>query len=206
MTKQEIIALIESEARAAGLDPACMVRIAQIESGLNPQSRNPKSGAAGLYQIMPFHNVANVLDPLTNIRWAMRFTKQNHDYLRKNGVPVDCFWTYLAHQQGAGGALILWNKRNLRIDQLTEKERRNLLANVGANDFTTVAQFLQFWERKVTNNIVGRAVASLPDTLQISLARATDYQLTAILVAGLGVVASACITKFVERKPLWSKA
>lgn len=210
MTKQEIIALIESEARAAGLDPACMVRIAQIESNFIPTAinRNGKkpSLAAGLYQIMPFHNVPNVLDPLTNIRWAMRYAKQNHEYLRKNGVPVDCFWTYLAHQQGAGGAVSLWKKRNLRIDQLTAEERRNLLANVGANDFTTVAQFLQFWERKVTNNIVGRAVASLPDTLQISLARATDYQLTAILVAGLGVVASACITKFVERKPLWSKA
>lgn len=213
MTKQEIIALIEREARAAGLDPACMVRIAQIESSLDPtrinrtiQRNGRASMAAGLYQIMPFHKVANVLDPLTNIRWAMNYAKQNHEHLRKNGVPIDCFWTYLAHQQGAGGAVKLWNKRNLRIDQLNAEERRNLLANVGANDFTTVAQFLQFWERKITKNVVGRAVAAMPEALQIGLSRATDYHLTAIMLAGAGVAAAACITKFVERKPLWSKA
>jgi hypothetical protein len=194
MTRQEIIQLIQREAQAAQLDPACMVRIAEIESGFNPEARN-KSGAAGVYQIMPFHKVDNVFDPLTNIRWAMNFTKQNHEYLRKNGVPISCFTTYLAHQQGADGAVTLWSVRGKRIDELTPKQRKNILANVGGNDFVTVDQFLTFWQRKIMKS----PLASLPDSFQIPLARVDSRALAGISAVLLGVATTYAITRFVEK-------
>jgi hypothetical protein len=201
MTKQEIIALIYREAIAAQLDPACMVRIAEIESSLDPNRVN-RSGkkpslAAGLYQIMPFHNVANVLDPLTNIRWAINFTKQNHEYLRKNSIPVNCFTTYLCHQQGAAGAVILWNaaKAGQRISDLTSKIQIAVRNNVGANDFSTVEQFLRFWERKINKS----PVSLLPDAAQIPLARVDAHVMAGATAAVLGIATTLLVTRFVEK-------
>lgn len=196
MTKQEIIALIYREAVAAQLDPACMVRIAELESGINPSARNP-SGASGLYQIMPFHNVSNVFDPLTNIRWTINFTKRNHEHLRRNGIPVNCFTTYLAHQQGAGGAVLLWNaaKEGKRISEMTSRMQINVRNNVGANDFTTVEQFLRFWERKINKS----PVSLLPDAVQIPLSRMDRSLLAGATATLLGISAVVAVTHFVEK-------
>jgi len=196
MTKQEIIALIYRESIAAQLDPACMVRIAELESGVNPNARNP-SGASGLYQIMPFHKVSNVFDPLTNIRWTMNFTKQNHDHLRRNGIPVNCFTTYLCHQQGAGGAVLLWNaaKEGKRISEMTSRMQINVRNNVGANDFTTVEQFLRFWERKINKS----PVSMLPDAAQIPLARVDANLMRGATAALLGIATTLLVTRFVEK-------
>lgn len=209
MTTDQIKALIVRESQAAQLDPACMLRIAEIESGFNPNAKNPlqkvpgKAQAQGLYQIMDFHNVPNAFEPLVNIRWTMDFTKRNHEFLRKNGVPVNCFTTYLAHQQGAAGAVLLWQNRGKRLSELSEKTRTAILKNVDKpQNFTTVEQFLTFWERKISKNAVSRVVSALPDSLQVFLSHATDYQLTAGMTALAAVGISAAITKFVERKPL----
>jgi Transglycosylase SLT domain len=213
MTKQEIIAIIEREARAAGLDAACMVRIAEIESSFNPNIVNktplPKGGtsdASGLYQILPRHRVANVLDPTVNARWAMQYAKQNHELLRKNGFRVDCFTTYLCHQQGGGGAIILLKaaRDGKKISDLSSTLRTNIGANTAGQRLTTVEQFLTFWERKIAKGAISRTVTALPEEAQISLARLTNHQLLAITISAAAGIASLCITKFVEKKPLWS--
>jgi soluble lytic murein transglycosylase-like protein len=153
MTTAQIIGIIETEARANGLEPAWMVRIAEIESALNPNAKNP-SGASGLFQIMPFHKVQNVFDPLVNTRWAMQFTKKNQLHLRSNGFPITCFTTYLAHQQGATGAVALLRAAadGKRISDLSPRLIRNISANTGGNKFQTVREFLTFWETKINRS------------------------------------------------------
>lgn len=47
-----IILLIRSEAKAAGVDPSLAVRVAECESGVNPEAKNPTSTATGLYQFL----------------------------------------------------------------------------------------------------------------------------------------------------------
>lgn len=200
MTRTEIIALIRQEATAAQLSPECMIRIAEIESNLNPNAVNQDSKAAGLYQIMPFHNVPNVLDPLVNTRWAMNYAKQNHEVLRKNNFPVTCFTTYLCHQQGSGGAVLLLKaaREGKRIQDLSAQTQANIGANDGNNSFTTVEQFLRFWERKITNS----PVSALPEIVQIPLARFSGTAVAAITATALGLAATYAITRFVEKTTL----
>jgi hypothetical protein len=175
MNTAAIISLIESEARAAGLEPTWMVRIAEIESSLNPHAVNKQSGASGLYQIMPFHNVTNVLNPLVNIRWAMQFTRSNHAHLRKHDVPVTCFTTYLAHQQGATGAVMLLKAAadGKLIHELSHRLRTNIGANDADNAFKTVQQFLDFWERRINKGL--KEVQSNPRTRTIGADGATLF-------------------------------
>jgi hypothetical protein len=151
MTTAAIIGIIESEARIAGLPPAWMVRIAELESSLRPNAVNKESGASGLYQIMPMHKVKNVLDPTVNARWTMQFTRGNHAHLRSSHIPITLFTTYLAHQQGATGASILMRAAasGQFIHELPARIRRNIGANDADNAFQTVKQFLDFWERRV---------------------------------------------------------
>jgi Transglycosylase SLT domain len=149
-----IISIIETEARIAGLPPTWMVRIAEIESSLNPNAVNKLSGASGLYQIIPFHRVDNVLDPTVNTRWAMKFTKRNHLHLMSNSFPITCFTTYLAHQQGAGGAVAILRAAadGKFIRDLSPRLRRNIGANTAGNDFQTVQQFIDFWRSRLRMN------------------------------------------------------
>jgi soluble lytic murein transglycosylase-like protein len=130
-----------------------MVRIAEIESSLNPNAKNP-SGASGLFQIMPFHEVKNVLDPEVNARWTMKFTKQNHKHLMSNGFPITCFTTYLAHQQGAGGAVAILRAAadGKRINELSPRLQRNIGANTGGNKLQTVQEFIIFWRTRLKMN------------------------------------------------------
>ena len=62
-----IVALIRERALANGVDPAALVRIAQIESGLNPSAANPSSSAKGLFQFVDRtakqYGLTNPLDP-----------------------------------------------------------------------------------------------------------------------------------------------
>jgi soluble lytic murein transglycosylase-like protein len=65
-------ALVSRIASRNGLDPALLHAVIAAESGYNPRSVNPKSGAAGLMQIMPHiareHGVTDVFDPEQNVR------------------------------------------------------------------------------------------------------------------------------------------
>jgi len=49
-TTESIEEKIEEAARQGGVDPDVAIRIAQCESGLDPDARNPKSTAGGIYQ------------------------------------------------------------------------------------------------------------------------------------------------------------
>ena len=48
---QDIVAKIQAAAQARGIDPDVALRIADVESNLRPGAKNPKSSAAGLFQV-----------------------------------------------------------------------------------------------------------------------------------------------------------
>lgn len=49
-TKEEILEEINKQAKEAGLSPAIVAIIANCESTLNPEAKNPRSTAKGLFQ------------------------------------------------------------------------------------------------------------------------------------------------------------
>jgi hypothetical protein len=141
-----ILDIIREEARRADFDEVYLLRIGFIESGgeLDNCAFN-NSGASGIYQIMPFHNVRDVFDVQTNIRWAINFTRQNEKFLRRNSIPVSHASLYLAHNQGVGGAKEIYKAlvRRQRVKDLPSRIQKNVLAQniVRLNDPVSV-----FWK------------------------------------------------------------
>lgn len=106
----DIARIIAEAFRARGLDPRVGLRIAQIESGLDPNARNPKSSAGGVFQFLDstaaHYGLRNKFDPAEAAAAAARLTADNASVLSKAlGRAPDGAELYLAHQQGAGGAL-----------------------------------------------------------------------------------------------------
>lgn len=102
-------AVIEREARAAGVDVGTAMRIAQIESGGDPRAQNRRSSAGGLFQFIDStwarFGGGDKYDPTTNARAMMRLTRENTAGLTETlGRPPEGWEIYLAHQQGLGGA------------------------------------------------------------------------------------------------------
>lgn len=94
-----------------GVSADYLQRTAQIESGGNPEAKNA-SGARGLFQFMPDtarqYGLANPNDAGASIDAAARLGRDNSDALAKalGRSPSDA-QLYLAHQQGAAGAVAL---------------------------------------------------------------------------------------------------
>jgi hypothetical protein len=104
--------MIVEESIKAGVDPKMMLALAAIESGGKSNAHN-KSGASGLFQFMPSNfksyglEDGKVYDPVLNTRAAIKMVKSNAKHLEKNGIEANTGNIYLAHQQGAGGAVNL---------------------------------------------------------------------------------------------------
>jgi soluble lytic murein transglycosylase-like protein len=69
---------VEEAARSHGLDPRLVDLVIRMESGYNPRAVSPK-GARGIMQLMPqtasLYNVANVFDPIQNLRAGVHYLK-----------------------------------------------------------------------------------------------------------------------------------
>ena len=122
-------------------------RLKQIESGNNPSAYNNKTGASGLYQIIPStakaYGVINPFDIAQSENFIRRFTADNASILRKAlGREPSAGELYLAHQQGAGGALKLLSNPNARaIDVVGGDE---VMLNGGRADMTA-GEFANMW-------------------------------------------------------------
>jgi len=108
--------MVESEAKVAGLDPAMMKTFAHIESRGNPLANRGEKSAQGLFQFIPStakkYGLSNRLNAVENTRAAMQLTKSNANDLKRFGIPVNPLNLYLAHQQGAGGLIQIYNNIN----------------------------------------------------------------------------------------------
>lgn len=112
-------------------------KIVAIESGGSYTAENPTSGAFGKYQFIPstmnfYADKLGMTDeeartPQGQERMFEAFTMDNVRGLEQSGIPVNTVTTYLAHQQGLGGA------RQIVAGDISPGVRRNILSNIPAD-------------------------------------------------------------------------
>lgn len=153
--------VLRNAAKKYGQDGETLVAIAQIESRLNPNAKNPNSNASGVLQFMPDtargYGLANPFDLNSSADAGARLLKDNRNYLTKTlGREPTAGELYLAHQQGAGGALKLLSNPNRRASDIVGYDAVKLN---GGTASMTAGEFATLWTRKVKP---GKAPDSAP--------------------------------------------
>lgn len=142
-------------------------RLIALESAGRINAKNPKSSASGIMQIMK--DTAKELgvdpfDPEQGIEGGLRLARNNRKYLASKGINVQEWHTYLAHQQGMGGAYALLSnpnenaisvlervyKKNKKIKNPAKRARDAVLLNKGREDMTA-REFSHYWKRRFEN-------------------------------------------------------
>jgi hypothetical protein len=105
----DIATMIREAAARRGIDPAVLLRIGQMESGLRPGAAARKSSAKGLFQFTNptwarYGRGRDVFDPAANADAGARFTADNVAGLKAAGLSATPGNVYLAHFAGLGGA------------------------------------------------------------------------------------------------------
>ncbi|WP_142417025.1 transglycosylase SLT domain-containing protein [Bartonella massiliensis] len=127
---------IRQAAARYGLPESYLYRVAQVESGGNPNARNPRSSAGGLYQFIDStakqYGLQDRFDPMQAADAMGRFTRDNRNHLSRvlGRTPTEAE-LYLAHQQGAGGAARLLQNPHANAAQLVGSNAVGL--NAGNN-------------------------------------------------------------------------
>jgi hypothetical protein len=165
----DIHGIIVAAADRYGIDRDYALRVAHIESRFDPNAVNGGSKATGLFQFIPstwksYGQGQSALDPAANADAGMRFSVANRDYLRRAwGREPTSGEMYLAHQQGAAGAVKLLAAPNMRaVDVINE---RAVLANGGTLDMTA-GQFAQKWLRIGDGKAGSQPMPAVPYTRQ----------------------------------------
>lgn len=125
-------------------------RLAHIESGGDATRVNPTTKAAGLYQFLPStardYQLADPTDPEDSLAAVKRLTADNRAALSKGlGRDPTEGELYLAHQQGAAGALKLL--QNPDAPAIAAVGRAAVVNNQGTAAMTA-GQFASMWEAK----------------------------------------------------------
>jgi hypothetical protein len=155
-TKQQIEQIIIEEANKVGVDPQAMLSIAHIESKLNPNAKNPRSSASGLFQFINStgrqYGLKNAFDPRQNANAAARLMKDNERALTKTlGRKPNTGELYLAHQQGLGGARKILSRPNAKAANVVGNEAFRLNIPRGSNPNMTASEFANLWSKKASN-------------------------------------------------------
>lgn len=169
-----VIDALDMAALEYNLSKQLLYTIANIESNGNPEARNPKTGAAGLFQILPKYfptygvTKDTVWNPYINAEAAAKKISKRRGSIKKVVDDVSNLdaYTYMAHQQGHMGFLIIYNacKNYSKSDpktalinsakdydydeQMGEKVLRNMKANGGKNP----CSFIEKWIKKYQRN------------------------------------------------------
>ncbi|OLL54720.1 transglycosylase SLT domain-containing protein [Bartonella henselae] len=135
---------ISQAAQKYGLPESFLERVAMIESKGNPNARNSKSSAGGLYQFLDStakqYQLNNKFDPFQATDAMARLTKDNTRYLATAlGREPSQAELYLAHQQGPAGAVKLIKNPNVPASQLLG--RQAVVLN-GGNVEATAGDFM----------------------------------------------------------------
>ena len=141
-----------TQAEAAyGLPSGFFSGAVPLESGGRPNARNP-SGAMGLMQNMPStwaqyaRPGQNPYNPADSVDVAARLAADNMKVMtRAFGRPPTAAELYLAHQQGAGGAVSLLSNPNAPAASIIGAKA--LIQNGGTPNMTA-GQFAGMWESK----------------------------------------------------------
>ena len=133
-----------------GLDPSYLPRLAQIESGGNINAKNPNSTAEGPFQFIRStaaqYGLTNPRDPMQAADAAARLALDNKNALtRALGRDPSPGELYLAHQQGAGGAIKLLTNPNAPASAVVGEQA---VALNGGRPGMTAGQFASQWVNK----------------------------------------------------------
>ena len=133
------------------IDPNVFLRILHLENAtFDPNAKNPKSTASGLFQITAATanslGLTDVFDPRANAEAAARLFKSNEAGLRRSlGRDPTPDEMYLAHQQGLPKTLsLLRNPDSKAVDVAGTNE----VLNNGGNANMTAAEFTGLWSQK----------------------------------------------------------
>jgi len=114
-----------------------LARVRQIESSDGTRLFNRNSRAAGPFQFIPRTATAMGLrdpyDEVASAEAAARLAADNARQLRRRGFEIDAPTLYLAHQQGAGGAVSLLQGNRPAVDIVG---RNAVLWNAGNENMT----------------------------------------------------------------------
>jgi hypothetical protein len=147
---QSIRDMVKRQETASGLPAGFLTRTAEIESGFNPNAKNPNSSASGLFQFINStakqYGLSNPLDPEASTRAVTQLALDN----RKTLLPVlgrepQQWELYLAHQQGGGGAAKLLANPNARAVDIVGEDAVRLN---GGDTSMSAGQFASIWQRK----------------------------------------------------------
>lgn len=130
-------------------------KLASVESGNDPLAQNPKSSAKGRFQFVDSTAKQYGLDKFEfgtpeyeqAERTAAEKLTQDNAAILKNGLGRDPTngELYLAHQQGANGALSMLQNRSAKAVDVLGKDQ---VLNNGGNENMTVAEFSEKWTSK----------------------------------------------------------
>jgi hypothetical protein len=174
----DVAEIIRQAAARYQQSPEAMLRVAQLESSLNPAAANPKSSARGLFQFISptwktYGNGADPLNAAANADAAARFTRDNVATFRRafNRDP-STGEIYLMHQQGPGGALKLLQNPDVPAISLVGADAIRLN---GGNDAMTARDFANLWMRKADG-----AAQNAPQTPQNAFSTAMPQPMAEI--------------------------
>ena len=146
--------IIRQAANQYGVSPEALIAIAQLESNFNPSARNPSSSAGGLFQFIDStargYGLQDRFDPRQASDAAARLARDNANALRNGlGREPTPGELYLAHQQGAGGALRLLRDPNANAASVLGQDhvRLNVPSGTDWRNLTT-GDFANLWVNK----------------------------------------------------------
>lgn len=147
----DIAGMIREAFLRRGLDPDVGMKIASIESRMNPNAKNPRSSAGGLFQFIDStaaqYGLANKFDPRASAEAAADLTGDNAKLLRgKLGRDPSAGELYLAHQQGGGGALKLLSNPDAPAAALVGEKA---VALNGGRPGISARDFASLWDAKI---------------------------------------------------------
>jgi hypothetical protein len=136
-----------------GVPVGLLGKIAMLESGGRADARNPNSSAAGLFQQTDAnaaqYGVKDRSDPYQSADGAARFMRDNIAYLTaKLGRAPTEGEIYLAHQQGAGGAVRLLKNPNAPAEAVVGADAVRLN---GGKPGMTAGEFAGLWTARLGN-------------------------------------------------------
>jgi hypothetical protein len=133
-----------------GLPAGYLHTTAGIESSHNPNAKNPRSSAGGLFQFIDStarqYGLKNRFDPVQATDAAARLARDNAQQLRRVlGRDPTGAELYLAHQQGGAGAAKLLANPNAPATSIVGRDAVRLN---GGNANMTAGQFANLWISK----------------------------------------------------------
>lgn len=152
-----IAALVRRAAERHGVDPNTLETIARLESGLNPQAKNPNSSAGGLFQFVDgtwkAYGGGDKFDAQRSAEAGAALARDNAATLRQAlGREPDGWEVYLAHQQGAGGArALLTGGDKPAVDVLRQigvKDPEAAIRLNGGNLDMSAGAFADLWRQR----------------------------------------------------------